>query len=91
MYVLSELLQGCENAKVIEVILENYDEVFTPTEIDEMADLFSSSYGYLLHLKSKGIIIQFNTTKDGEPVYMFNRENPISKALVLLEHQIVAT
>ncbi len=91
MYVLSELLNGCENAKIIEVILENYDEELTTTEIDEMADLFSPSYNYLVYLQKRDIIQRVSTTKDGEPVYKFNKENSISKALVLLEHQIVST
>ena len=91
MYVLSELLNGCENAKIIEVILENYNEELTPTEIDEMADLFSPSYGYLLYLQKKDIIQRVSTTKDGEPVYKFNKDNPISKAIVFLEHQIFST
>ena len=91
MYVISELLQGCPNAKIIEVILENYDEDLTSTEIDEMADVDTPSYNYLLYLKKKGIIKQVREKENGEPVYRFNKDNPISKALILLEHQIVST
>lgn len=91
MYVISELLQGCSNAKIIEVILENYDEELTPTEIDEMAEPAIPSYNYLLYLKKRGIIKQVRQKESGEPVYKFNKDNPISKALILLEHQIVAT
>ena len=87
MYVLSELLDGCPNAKIIEVILENYDDELTTMEISRMADVNSEkTKKYLIHLEKKHIVTQI---KDN--VYKFNKENSISKALVILEHQIVST
>ena len=87
MYVISELLQGCSNAKIIEVILENYDEELTVMEISEMSDVNpEATKTYLNHLEKKNIIIRIRNN-----VYRFNKDNPISKALILLEHQIVAT
>ena len=92
MYVISELLQGCSNAKIIEVILENYNEELDIPDVARMAGTSEpDTKDYLRHLESKGIVKEIRFDICLGPIFKFNHQNPISKALILLEHQIVAT
>ena len=86
MYVLDDLLNGCPNVRIIEVIIENYDEELTIDGIAEMADVSKEqAIKYIHHLSKKGII-DYHYKGD---FWTFNKDNDISKALILLEHTIV--
>lgn len=89
MYVLDNLLNGCPNAKILEVILENYSEELTIEEIAEMSDLSKEqTRTYLRHLGKMGIMDYHEKAGKGD-FWFFNKNHDISKALILLEHTIV--
>lgn len=84
-YVFFEIFR-CDNAKIIEVIVENYDEELTVMEISEMSDVNPTvTKNCLDHLEKKHIVDKIRNN-----VYKFNKDNYLSKALVLFEHVIVS-
>lgn len=89
MKLLSEIFEEYYQAKIIEVILENYNEEFTTKDIMKMAETSQgSTYKYIQLLVSKGILI--GTRKIGKiQLYRLNLENNFTQAFLLFEHSLV--
>lgn len=91
MSVMSELFGEYYQAKIIEIILENYEEEMTIKDIMKMAETSQgSTYGYIKFLVDKKILIE--SRKIGKTqLYRLNVENNITKALLLFEHNLVTS
>lgn len=89
MFILKKLLGDSYQAKILEVLIENFDEEFTIPEIIEIAETSrGSTYSYIDALVKEGIV--FETRKIGRTqLYQLNMENPATKPLILLEHDLV--
>jgi hypothetical protein len=89
MKLLSEIFEEYYQAKIIEVILENYNEEFTTKDIMKMAETAQgSTYKYIQLLVSKGILIE--TRKIGKiQLYRLNLENNFTQAFLLFENSLV--
>lgn len=91
MDIMSELFGEYYQAKIIEVILENYEEEMTIKDIMKMADTSQgSTYNYIKFLVNKGILIE--SRKIGKTqLFRLNFENNITCALLLFEHSLVTS
>lgn len=91
MEILSEIFGEYYQAKIMEILLENYSEEFTIKDILQMAETSrGSTYKYIKELAKKEILIE--TRKIGKnQLYKINKENLIVKALVIFEHVIVTS
>lgn len=88
---MSELFGEYYQAKIIEIILENYEEEMTIKDIMKMADTSQgSTYQYIKYLVKRGILVE--SRKIGKTMlYRLNLENNITKALLLFEHSLVTS
>ena len=92
MFVISDLLGGCKNAEILEIILENYDEDLTARELSRMADTTRGHiYKYTRLLVEKGILTKTKRKGGKTLIYRFNKDNRTAKVLMLLEHELVSS
>lgn len=91
MELLSEIFEGYYQAKIIEILLENYNEEFTTKDILEMAGTArGSTYKYIEFLISREILIK--TRKIGKvQLYKLNTDSNITQAFLLFEHSLVTS
>jgi hypothetical protein len=83
--MISHILQGNDNAKTIEILLENYKEWLEPEEIAEMSEnTLDEVYDYLMFLMTKEVVKESDEEK-----YKIDVTHPIAKGFFLLEHQLV--
>jgi transcription initiation factor IIE alpha subunit len=94
-YVLDDLLNGCENAKILEVLIENPDEELEAKEIARMSQTSLEAVNkYMYHLHPKGIVLfntkahKYHSNKDLK-TWRLNIKNDTVKALMILEATIV--
>ena len=91
MFILSKVLGDNYQAKILETLIENYNDEFIIPEIIEIAGTSrGSTYLFIKSLVREKII---NETRKigGTQLYKLNLENPATKALILLEHNLVTS
>lgn len=91
MFILSKVLGNNYQAKILETLIENYNDEFIIPEIIEIAGTSrGSTYSFIKSLVREKII---NKTRkiSGTQLYKLNLENPATKALILLEHNLVTS
>lgn len=89
MFILSKVMGDNYQAKILEVLIENMNDEFTIPEIIEVTRTSrGSAYSYIRSLAKENILIE--TRKVGKTqLYKLNLKNSVTKALILLEHDLV--
>lgn len=89
--VISQVLRGNKEAKIIEILLENYDEWLTPEEISEMIDLDNDFIDdYLQYLLEMDVVLE-SYGENMKKIYQIQRRNSIALGFFILEYLIVTS
>lgn len=84
--MISDLLLGNDNAKTIEILIENNDEWLEPEEIAKMSgNTIDEVYELVMFLMNMGVI-----NESDEEKYKLNMKNPIAKTLFILENTMIS-
>lgn len=89
--VISQVLRGNKEAKVIEILLENYKEWLTPSEISEMIDINENWINDYLQYLIEMDVVSESYGENMKKIYQIRRRNPIASGFFILEYLIVTS